>query len=263
MPFDSEGKFSRLHNWEDDRINDIDIVTDHHDEEDDNLAEGLSLTLLRDGRVPMQANFDVGNFQIKNLASGNLDNDATNKKQMDTAINNLRDLLTGIINCSAVLGDIKASAQQEDHDNWLLCDGREVNRSDYADLYAVVGDAFGAGNEVTTFNLPDCRGIVLRGVDNGRGFDDGRILGSYQEDSIGEHHHWVANGANSGGNNDISPEKTLTGNGTGEWYGAYLRGSPDPATGGKSSGVKGVENVVAETRMKNLAINYFIKAKKE
>ena len=61
----------------------------------------------------------------------------------------------------------------------------------------------------------------------------------------------------------MAPEKTLTGNGTGEWYGAYLRGSPDPATGGKSSGVKGVENVVAETRMKNLAINYFIKAKKE
>ena len=32
MPFDSEGMFSRLHNWEDDRINDIDIVTDHMDE---------------------------------------------------------------------------------------------------------------------------------------------------------------------------------------------------------------------------------------
>ena len=26
MPFDSEGVFSRLHNWEDDRVNDIDIV---------------------------------------------------------------------------------------------------------------------------------------------------------------------------------------------------------------------------------------------
>ena len=38
MPFDSEGMFSRLHNWEDDRINDIDIVTDHHDEEDDNFG---------------------------------------------------------------------------------------------------------------------------------------------------------------------------------------------------------------------------------
>ncbi len=263
MPFDSEGKFSRLHNWEDDRINDIDIVTDHHDEEDDNLAEGLSLTLLRDGRVPMQANLDIGNFQIKNLAQGSLDNDATNKKQVDTAIKNLRELLTGVINCSSVVGDIKASARQEDHDNWLLCDGREVSRDDYADLYAVIGDVFGCGNEVTTFNLPDCRGVVLRGVDNGRGFDNERVLGSYQADSIGEHYHWVANATNNGSNNDISPERTLTGNSTGEWYGAFLRGSTEPATGGKSSGVKGVDVVVAETRMKNLAINYFIKAKKE
>ena len=27
MPFDSEGNFTRIHNWEDDRINDIDIVS--------------------------------------------------------------------------------------------------------------------------------------------------------------------------------------------------------------------------------------------
>ena len=30
MPFDSQGNFTRLHSWEQDRIDDIDIVTDHH-----------------------------------------------------------------------------------------------------------------------------------------------------------------------------------------------------------------------------------------
>ena len=49
MPFDSEGVFSRLHNWEDDRINDIDIVTDHMDEEDNNFADGLSQCFLKNG----------------------------------------------------------------------------------------------------------------------------------------------------------------------------------------------------------------------
>ena len=42
MPFDSQGNFTRLHSWEQDRIDDIDIVTDHHDAEDDNFAEGLN-----------------------------------------------------------------------------------------------------------------------------------------------------------------------------------------------------------------------------
>ena len=72
MPFDSEGNFTRIHSWEDDRINDIDIVTDHHDEEDNNLAEGLSQTFLRDGRVAMRGNIDAGNFQIKNLLLGKI-----------------------------------------------------------------------------------------------------------------------------------------------------------------------------------------------
>ena len=37
MPYDSEGIYTRYHNWEEDRENDIDIVTDHADEEDDGL----------------------------------------------------------------------------------------------------------------------------------------------------------------------------------------------------------------------------------
>ena len=63
MPFDSEGNFTRIHSWEDDRINDIDIVTDHHDEEDNNLAEGLSQTFLRDGRVAMRGNIDAAEYK--------------------------------------------------------------------------------------------------------------------------------------------------------------------------------------------------------
>lgn len=83
MPFDSQGNFTRVHNWEDDRINDIEIVTDHHDEEDDNFATGLSQTFLRDGRATMTGNLNLGNFQIKNVADATLSTDAVNKKQLD------------------------------------------------------------------------------------------------------------------------------------------------------------------------------------
>ena len=83
MPFDSEGNFSRLHNWEDDRINDIDIVTDHMDEEDDNFANGLSQCFLKNGLSKMQGDFDAGNFKLRNVADGTTTYDAVNRSQLD------------------------------------------------------------------------------------------------------------------------------------------------------------------------------------
>jgi microcystin-dependent protein len=37
---------------------------------------------------------------------------------------------------------------------YLLCDGSAVSRTTYADLFAVIGTTFGAGDGSTTFNLP-------------------------------------------------------------------------------------------------------------
>lgn len=39
--------------------------------------------------------------------------------------------------------------------NWLSCNGQEVSRTTYADLFAVIGTQFGEGDGSTTFNLPD------------------------------------------------------------------------------------------------------------
>jgi microcystin-dependent protein len=36
-----------------------------------------------------------------------------------------------------------------------LCDGSAVSRTDYAELYSVIGDTYGAGDGSTTFNLPN------------------------------------------------------------------------------------------------------------
>ena len=43
-------------------------------------------------------------------------------------------------------------------DGYLYEDGRAVSRTVYADLFAVIGTTFGAGDGSTTFNLPDSRG---------------------------------------------------------------------------------------------------------
>ena len=67
---------------------------------------------------------------------------------------------------------------------FLKCNGAAISRTSYANLFAEIGTDFGAGNGSSTFNLPDFRGDVIRGWDDGRGVDSGRALGSLQLDSI-------------------------------------------------------------------------------
>ncbi len=51
-------------------------------------------------------------------------------------------------------------------DGWLLCDGAEVIRTDFGDLFSLIGVTYGAGDSITTFNLPDLRGRFPLGLDN-------------------------------------------------------------------------------------------------
>ena len=69
--------------------------------------------------------------------------------------------------------------------NYMLCDGTKLLISEYSDLFKVIGQTFNQSDTDSTlyFNLPDFRGVFLRGLDNGKGKDVGRVLGSYQNDS--------------------------------------------------------------------------------
>lgn len=40
-------------------------------------------------------------------------------------------------------------------DGFLICDGSAISRTTYADLFAVIGTTYGAGDGSTTFNLPN------------------------------------------------------------------------------------------------------------
>ena len=41
--------------------------------------------------------------------------------------------------------------------NTLICDGSEISRDTYSELFNVIGTIYGEGDSVTTFNLPDLR----------------------------------------------------------------------------------------------------------
>lgn len=47
---------------------------------------------------------------------------------------------------------------------WMLCDGSAISRTDYPKLFAVIGEAYGAGDGSTTFNIPNMQGRVPVGV---------------------------------------------------------------------------------------------------
>ena len=68
-------------------------------------------------------------------------------------------------------GTIKMWSGAAAPSGYLLCDGSAVSRATYADLFAVCGTAFGAGNGTTTFNLPDLRGRVPLGAGTGDAAD--------------------------------------------------------------------------------------------
>ena len=52
---------------------------------------------------------------------------------------------------------------------WLICDGSNVSRRIYSDLFKVIGTTYGVGDGNTTFTLPDMRGRVPMGVGQGAG----------------------------------------------------------------------------------------------
>lgn len=254
MPFDSEGIFSRLHSWEDDRINDIDIVTDHMDEEDNNFADGLSKCFLKNGTSKMEGNFNAGNFKIMNLAEGTLPNDAVNRNQLDNATQIAKEFMNSLIK----IGDIKASTIPQNHDNWILCDGQELSRSEYIELFDIIGDKFGKGNGVTTFNVPDYQDKFLRGLGKNSAQDIYTLQKEGLPNIIGFMSTWSANIDN--GQDDSALYGTIadgqrrdsayTTNGC---SGINLDASRSNSIYGDS------EHVTPE----NYAVYWFIKAKKE
>ena len=97
--------------------------------------------------------------------------------------------------------------------------GQAISRTTYADLFALYGVTYGAGDGSTTFNIPDARGQFLRIWDNAAGVDpdsatrtdrgdgtSGDFVGTKQADDYENHNHdnglnsQLVSAANNGGN---------------------------------------------------------------
>jgi microcystin-dependent protein len=144
-----------------------------------------------------------------------------------------------------LLGMITTFPQTTEPTGWLKCNGQAVSRTTYASLFAKVGTTYGVGNGSTTFNVPDLRGEFIRGLDEGRAADTGRVLGSAQADMLEAHNHNVGAFTTSASN---------TGQGVFNFYAVTSHGG-----GSSFNGYTTSSNGGTETRPRNVAFPFFIK----
>ena len=144
--------------------------------------------------------------------------------------------------------------------NWLLCNGQAVSRSQYPALFSRIGTTFGEGDGSTTFNLPDKQGLISIGagthIDNNnqeKSFVLGREYGEYEHtltvSEMASHYHRNPIGSTddnnfSGGNDQLVVADSN--NNTG--YNSY----PTTSKGGDQS-----HNNIQPS----IAVNFIIKAK--
>jgi hypothetical protein len=173
---------------------------------------------------------------------------------------------------------------------WMLCDGRALSSRDskYKELYGAIGDLYGTTGD--KFNLPDYRGVFLRGTPEGndrlsRAASDNRKahqcrdgngpdaagIGTYQEDAFLTHeveitskHQHIAGlqvyGANAGDQYDVAAINGLEGASRNlKYYTDHEKFLKTHHTVGQDEGRSKGGNAL-ETRPKNVAVHYLIRA---
>lgn len=69
-------------------------------------------------------------------------------------------------------------------DGWMLCDGNDISRTVFLDLFNLIGTTYGVGDGSTTFNLPDLRRRVPVGEEPLSGDRDAGDFGGEEEHTL-------------------------------------------------------------------------------
>jgi microcystin-dependent protein len=156
----------------------------------------------------------------------------------------------GIVSGGIPAGAVMPFAMNSAPSGWLAADGSPVNRTDYATLFAAIGTTHGAGNGTTTFNLPDLRGIFVRGSGSQTisGTTYNKTFAAKEGDAFQGHAHQI----------NASASDSPTGNG-GIIDGPVGSNSNAFVKDAISDGTNGTPRTASETRPANIALLYCIK----
>lgn len=117
---------------------------------------------------------------------------------------------------------------------WLEANGAAVSRTEYAALFAVVGTLYGAGDESTTFNLPDLTNRVA--VGHGSAFPHGSTGGS-RDAVVVAHTHGMTHGHTASSSNETHSHSinhthaSFSTSGNDGQHGHALQARPNVGTG--------------------------------
>jgi len=133
--------------------------------------------------------------------------------------------------------------------------GTTVYENVYPELYTLadINSTWGHGSDggIGWEATPNLGGEFIRGWDNGRGIDSGRTFGSAQVDNLQGHYHAPLAGTSFTVFNLTNPLRTFGG-------GAHF--GQDNTTGNPVTGTNGTPRYGNETRPRNIALLYCIKA---
>lgn len=150
--------------------------------------------LNRIGNQPMQANLSMQDggiaprFRPVNVGFPTANGDAINLFYLNQqlAISGVNGIPVGcVFHYFGPSGTVPAP--------YLLCDGREVSRIVYQNLFFVIGTAYGPPSSVNVFRLPDLRGRAIAGIDKmgnaGKAHRLDSILADAPGYTLGEERH--------------------------------------------------------------------------
>lgn len=142
---------------------------------------------------------------------------------------------------------------------YMFPHGQTLSRTQYPALFAILGTTYNKDEDATNtaiFRLPDTRGQFLRGLDNGRGLDPDRTLGSSQSDAIRNIIGVVGDGANGYGFNVGATSGTFY---ISHQYNGTIGGGGQTTYNRISFDASRRVPTAEENRPKNIALNYLIK----
>jgi hypothetical protein len=143
-------------------------------------------------------------------------------------------------------GAVMAFAMNTAPTGWLACNGTSISTGgNNASLFAAIGYTYGGSGG--SFKLPDLRGYFVRGLDNSRGIDPSRALGSDQADEFKSHKHKITKPSTIYVYTNDNSDYNIGG--------GFQPGGARPASYPSADASEGG----TETRPKNIAMLYCIK----
>lgn len=211
----------------------------------------LSETKSNDANTALSSKADVM-YRVGGNFSGRIYNSSATEANKYITKGEIENLIKSM-SSDIPVGTIVMRYAYANSGDWMVCDGRWMDKASYPALFAAIGNSVSA----THFALPDMRNIFPRGADN-----SGRKVGLRESDMIRRHKHvmpWGEYAKSSvvspwGGTNNRWRYGSNRSDNDNYWYhtndGSDYDGQVNP------SGVIG-----HETRPANVAVAFLIKVK--